>query len=344
MSQPAVKKDVPSPQAVLRQMVQGFMPAKSLQVAAELGIADLIAEKPKSADQLSTILGVHSESLYRLLRALTSLGIFKEISHNQFENTPLSEAFRTNVPGSMRDYLIFYPDDPFMLAVTKLLDVVKTGKPSFKDANGCEQWEYFQRHRESAERFNKGMAARTSQVISALLESYDFSQFKTLIDVGGGLGTVLASILSKFQQLHGCLYEQSSVVEGAKSFLEAQGVISRCNLISGDFFESVPKDFDAYLMKSIIHDWDDEKALAILKNCRASINKHGKLLLIERVIGQDDAPLSVKWQDLYMMVIYGSRVRTEQEFRNLLRASDFELKKVIALPGPDDAVIEAEPI
>ncbi len=344
MSQPDVKKDVPSPQAVLRQMVQGFMPAKSLQVAAELGIADLIAEKPKSADQLSTILGVHSESLYRLLRALASLGIFKEISHNQFENTLLSEAFRTNVPGSMRDYLIFYPDDGFLLAWTKLLDVVKTGKPSFKDVNGCEQWEYFQKHRESAERFNKGLAARTSQVISALLESYDFSQFKTLIDVGGGLGTVLASILSKFQQLHGCLYEQSSVVEGAKSFLEAQGVISRCNLISGNFFESVPKDFDAYLMKSIIHDWDDEKALAILKNCRASINKHGKLLLIERVIGQDDAPLSVKWMDLYMMVIYGSRVRTEQEFRNLLRASDFELKKVIALPGPDDAVIEAEPI
>jgi len=231
-----------------------------------------------------------------------------------------------------------------VLAWTKLMAVVRTGKPSFKDVNGCEQWEYFRRHPEMGERFNKQMTAMTSQITSALVGSYDFSQFKTLIDVGGGLGTVLASILCKFQQLHGCLYEQSSVIEGAKSFLEAQGVISRCNLIPGDFFESVPKDFDAYLMKSIIHDWDDEKALAILKNCRASINKHGKLLLIERVIGQDDAPLSVKWQDLYMMVIYGSRVRTEQEFRNLLRASDFELKKVIALPGPDDAVIEAEPI
>jgi hypothetical protein len=343
MSETDENKDVPSPQTVLRQMVQGFMPAKSLQVAAELGIADLIAEKPKTAAQLSTILGVHSESLYRLLRALASLGIFKEISHNQFENTSLSEAFRTNVPGSMKDFLIFYPDDGFLLAWTKLLDVVKTGKPSFKDANGCEQWEYFQKHRESAERFNKGISARTSQVISALLNSYDFSQFKTLIDVGGGLGTILAPILNKFPQLHGCLFEQSSVIEEAKSFLEAQGVISRCNLISGDFFESVPKDFNAYLMKSIIHDWEDEKALAILKNCRASINKHGKLLLIERVIGQD-APQSVKWGDLYMMVIYGSRVRTEQEFRNLLRASDFELKRVIALPGPDDSLIEAEPI
>ena len=344
MSQPDVKKDVPSPQAVLRQMVQGFMPAKSLQVAAELRIADLVSEKPKTADQLSTILGVHSDSLYRLLRALASLGIFKEITDSHFENTLLSEAIRADVPGSVKDFVIHAPFDGFVLAWTKLMDVVRTGKPSFKDVNGCDQWEYFRRHPDMGERFNKGIAARASQVTSALLKSYDFSQFKTLIDVGGGLGTVLASILNKFPQLHGCLYEQSSVIEGAKSFLEAQGVISRCNLISGDFFESVPKDFDAYLMKSIIHDWDDEKALAILKNCRASINKHGKLLLIERVIGQDDAPLSVKWHDLYMLVIYGSRVRTEQEFRNLLRASDFELKKVIALPGPDDAVIEAEPI
>ncbi len=193
------------------------------------------------------------------------------------------------------------------------------------------------------ERFNKGIAARTSQVTYALLKSYDFSQFKTLIDVGGGLGTVLASILNKFPDLHGCLYDQSSVIEGAKSFLEAQGVISRCNLISGNFFESVPRDFDAYLIKSIMHDWEDEKALAILKNCRASISKNGKLLIIDAVIGRDNAPNPAKWKDLMMMVVYGSRERTEQEFQNLLRTSDFELKKVIALPLPD-ALIEAVPV
>jgi len=343
MSQEDEKKDVPSPQAVLRQLAQGFIPAKALQVVAELGIADLIADKPKTADQLSTILGVHSDSLYRLLRALASVGIFKEISHNQFENTSLSEAFRSDVSGSMRDYLVFYPDDPFMLAVTKLLDVVKTGKPSFKDVNGCEQWEYFQKHRGTAERFNKGMAVRTSQVAAAFLEAYNLSQFNTVIDVGGGLGTVLAAILNKFPQLHGCLFDQSSVIEKAKSFLEAQGVISRCNLISGTFFESVPKNFDAYLMKSIIHDWDDEKALAILKNCRAAIPKHGKLLLLEAVLGKDNAPHPDKWMDVYMMAIYGSRERTEQEFRKLLSASKFELKKVIALPGAN-AVIEAQPV
>ncbi len=343
MSHTGEKEDVLSPQAVLIRMTHGYCEAKALQVAAELGIADLIAENSKTADQLSKIVGVHSNSLYRLLRALASLGIFKETDDSHFENTPLSEAIRADVPGSVRDFVIMTPNDGFLLAWAKFMDVVRAGKPSFKDVNGCDQWEYFRRHPDMGERFNKGIAARTSQVTYALLKSYDFSQFKTLIDVGGGLGTVLASILKKYPQLHGCLYEQSSVIEGAKSFLEAQGVISRCNLISGNFFESVPRDFDAYLMKSITHDWENEKAMTILKNCRAAINKNGKLLIIDAVMSRDNAPHPAKWKDLMMMVVYGSRERTEQEFQKLLRASDFELKKVIALPLPD-ALIEAVPV
>jgi len=343
MSHTDEKEDVLSAQAVLMRMSDGYQEAKTLQVIAELGIADLIAQEPKTAEDLSKVLGVDSDALYRLLRALASLGIFKEGRDSCFENTPLSELIRADVPGSVRDIVIMRPLDGFILAWNKLMDVVRTGKPSFKDVNGCDQWEYFRRHPDMGERFNKGIAARTSQVTYALLKSYDFSQFKTLIDVGGGLGTVLASILNKFPHLHGCLYEQSSVIEGAKSFLEAQGVISRCNLISGNFFESVPRDFDAYLIKSIMHDWEDEKALAILKNCRASINKNGKLLIIDAVIGRDNAPHPAKWKDLMMMVVYGSRERTEQEFQNLLRASNFELKKVIALPLPD-ALIEAVPV
>ena len=343
MSQNETEKDMPTLRAALIRMANGYCEAKALQVAAELGIADLVAEKFRTADQLSKIVGVQADSLYRLLRALASLGIFKEGDDGRFENTSLSEVLRADVPGSVKDYVINAPDDAYLLSWTKFMDVVRTGKPSFKDVNGCDQWEYFRRHPDMGERFNKGIAARASQVTSALLKSYDFSQFKTLIDVGGGLGTVLASILNKFPQLHGCLYDQRSVIEGAKSFLEAQGVISRCNLISGDFFESVPKDFDAYLMKSIIHDWEDEKALAILKNCRASINKNGKLLIIDAVISRDNAPHSAKWKDLMMMVIYGSRERTEQEFQNLLRDSGFKLKQVIALPLPD-ALIEAVPV
>ena len=260
MSHTDEKEDVLSPQAVLTRMAHGFCEAKALQVAAELGIADLIAEKPKTADQLSKIVGVHSDSLYRLLRALASLSIFKEITDSHFENTPLSEAIRADVPGSVRDFVIHSAVEEgagegaggaaVVLAWTKLMAVVRTGKPSFKDVNGCDQWEYFRRHPDMGERFNKGIAARTSQVTYALLKSYDFSQFKTLIDVGGGLGTVLASILNKFPHLHGCLYEQSSGIEGAKSFFEAQGVTSRGNLISGNSFASVPRDFDSLVIKS----------------------------------------------------------------------------------------------
>ena len=337
------KKDVPSPQAVLMRMAYGFWEAKALQVVAELGIADLLAKEPKTAEELSNILEVDSDVLYRLLRALAGFGIFKEISDNRFENTSLSEVIRTNVPGSVRDYVIYLPNDGIVLAWTKLMDVVKTGKSTFKDANGCEYWEYLQKHSEIGERLNKAMAAMASQVIPALLESYDFSQFKSLIDVGGGQGTVLASIMSKVSQMRGCLYEQGSVIEGAKSFLESRGVINRCELIPGNFLESIPAGYDAYLIKNVLVDWDDEHVLTILKNCRASIPKHGKLLILENaVLGKDNAPHPAKWIDLHMMVLFQGRQRTEQEFRNLLQASDFKLNKVITPPAPI-AVIEAEP-
>jgi hypothetical protein len=169
-------------------MSDGYQEAKTLQVIAELGIADLIAQEPKTAEDLSKVLGVDSDALYRLLhalyrllRALASLGIFKEGRDSCFENTPLSELIRADVPGSVRDIVIMRPLDGFMLAWNKLMDVVRTGKPSFKNVNGCDQWEYFRRHPDMGERFNKGIAARTSQVTYALLKSYDFSQFKTLI-------------------------------------------------------------------------------------------------------------------------------------------------------------------
>lgn len=332
-----------SPQAVLIRMASGYWEAKALQVAAELGIADLIAETPKTADQLSKIVAAHSDSLYRLLRALASLGIFREGEDGCFENTPLSEPLRADVAGSVREYVINAPHDVFLLAWAKFMDVVKTGKPSFKDANGCDQWEYFRRHPDVGERFNKHISARTSQVASALLKAYDFSQFKTLIDIGGGLGTVLAAIVNKYPHLHGCLYDQSSVIDGAKSFLGAKGVLSRCDLVVGDFLQSVPKGFDAYLMKSILHDWQDEKALEILRQCRAAMNKNGKLLIIDAVLSRDNAPHPGKWKDLMMLVCYGSRERTEEEFRNLLRQSGFNLKRVIPLPLPD-ALIEAVPV
>jgi len=326
------KKDVPSPQAVLMRMAYGYREAKALQVVAELGIANLVAQESKSAEELSKVLGVDSDALYRLLRALASEGIFKEGRDSRFENTPLSEAIRDDVPGSVRDYVINAPDDG-RLAWNKFMDVVKTGKASFEDANGCDYYEYFRRHPDIGERFHKQMTASSSQITSALVKSYDFSQFKTLIDVGGGQGIVLASILGKNPQMHGCLYEQSSVIEGAKTFLETRGVINRCDLISGNFLESIPKGYDAYLMRHVLSDSGDEKALIVLRNCRASIPKHGKLLIIGAVLSKDNAPHAGKWRDLHFMVIYqGGRERTKREFDNLLRKSGFELKQVIAPP------------
>ncbi len=186
MSQTDENKDVLSPQAVLMRMSHGYQDAKALQVVAELGIADLIAQEPQTAEKLSKVVGVDSDALYRVLRALASLGIFKEGHDSCFENTHLSELIRADVPGSVRDYVINAPHDGSMLAWTRFMDVVKTGKASFKDANGCDYWEYLRRHPEISERFNKQMTVASSRITSALVESYDFSQFKTFIDVGGG--------------------------------------------------------------------------------------------------------------------------------------------------------------
>jgi len=343
MSQTDETKDVRPPQAVLMEMAQGVWAAKALQVAADLGIADLIANESKTTEELSKTVQVNSDALYRLLRALASRGIFKEVGDNRFENTPISEAIRIDVPGSVRDYVIYVPNDGSILAWSKFMDVMKTGNPSYNEANGCEFWEYHQKHPELGQRFDGAMTALNAQVTSGLFESYDFSQFNRLIDVAGGRGTLLASILSKNPQLRGCLYEQSSVIEEAKPYLERRGVLDRCELISGDFFESIPEGYDAYLMSHVIHDWEDDQALAILRNCRAAIPKHGRLLILDAVLGKDNAPHLAKWLDLVLLVAVRGRERTEREFRNLLQASDFELKKVIDLPAAV-AVIESEPV
>ena len=337
------QKPPTSPQAMLIGMANGYCQAKALQVAAELGVADQIAASPKTADQLAQTVDANSDALCRLLRALASLGIFKEDHDGRFENTALSEPLRTGVPGSVRDYVINFSHDVFFLAWAKFMDVIKTGEPSFEKVNGYDQWEYFRRHPDVGERFNKHISARTAQVASALVEAYDFTRFETLIDVGGGVGTVVAAVLHKFPNLHGCLYDQASVIEGARSFLDAKGVLNRCDLVSGNFLQSVPKSFAAYLMKSILHDWQDEQALQILKQCRVAMEKNSTLLIIDAVIGRDNAPHPGKWKDLTMLVCYSSRERTEEEFRILLHQSGFELKRVIPLPLPD-ALIEAVPV
>ena len=334
----------PPPHIVLMQLVQGFMVSKALQAVAELGIADLLDESPKTSEKLAEATSTHASSLYRLLRALASRGIFREDEHGCFDNTPLSDPLRSNAPVSVRDFVIYGLHDGNMFAWTRLMEVLKTGKPSFKDATGFDFWAYiFQEHPEIGERFNRAMTSFAAGMIKMVLDTYNFSPFKSIADIGGGQGLLLVSILKAHPQLHGILFELPSVAEEANAYLQNQGLSDRCEIIAGDAFKTMPAGHDAYVLKHVLHDWSDEKACHILQRCREAIPEHGKLIVLDAVMTPDNDPHPAKWFDLHMMVALGGRERTEKEFKELLNRTGFKLTMAKPLPA-SIGIVEGVPI
>jgi hypothetical protein len=332
----------PPPHVVLMQLMQGVMIAKAVQAAAELGVADLLKDSPKTSEELAKATSTHARSLYRLLRALASQGIFREDALGRFENTPLSEPLRSDAPMSARDYVIYAPHDGNVLAWMRLMAVLQTGRPSFRDATGFDPWAYFQRHPEIGERFNRAMTSLSAGMAKMVLDAYDFSPFTSIVDIGGGQGLLLACILKAHPNLRGILFEVPSVAEEARAYLRTQGLTDRSEVIAGDAFESIPAGHDAYVMKHVLHDWSDDKAFHILERCRAAIPDHGKLIIFDAVMMPGNDPHPAKWFDLHMMVVLGGRERTEEEFGELLRRAGFALTMAKPLPAPI-GIVEAVP-
>jgi len=332
----------PSPQSILIEIAEGYRISKALQAAAELGIADLIKHSPKTSEELAQATGTHSPSLYRLLRALASKAIFRENDQGCFENTPLSEVLCTDDPHSVRDSVIYIPHDGGVRAWIRLMDVLKTGKPSFKDANGLNSWKYRQEHPEIGKHFNKHMTFFSSDMAQNLLDNYDFSAFNSIVDLGGGQGTLLASILKVYPQIHGVLFEISSVAEMAKDYLKELGLSDRSEIIVGDVFEAIPSGYDAYIMKDVLHNWNDEEVYQILQRCREAIPDHGKLIFFETVMIPGNEPDPNKWIDLHMMVALGGQERTAEKFEELLSRANFKMTK--ATPLPIIGIVEAIPV
>ncbi len=331
------------PHVVLMQLVQGFMVAKSVQAVAELGIADLLADGPKTSEDLARATSTNPVALFRLLRAVAGLGIFRQNESGRFENTVLSEPLRSDSPVSVRDYLLYAANDGNVRAWMQLTPVLQTGEPSFAAANGCALWEYFQQHPDLGERFNRAMTSLASGNNRMVLQAYDFSPFKTLIDVGGGQGLLIAGILKAHLHLRGTLFDLLAVAEGASAFLRAQGVADRCQFIAGDAFKSIPGGFDAYVLKNVLHDWSDDRCAELLERCRAAIPPKGKLIIVDSVMVPGNAPHPAKWFDLHMMVVTGGRERTEEEFRSLLQRAGFKLTMAKSLAAPI-GIVEAIPI
>jgi O-methyltransferase len=317
--------------------------SRAVYIAAKLGLPDLVQPGPKTAEELAESTGTHAPSLYRVLRALASAGVFKKESDGRFGLTPLSETFATNTPGTMRWFLISELGQEHYPAWGNVMHSVKTGEVAFDNQFGADVWQYLAQHPEDAALFNDSMSASTAAANEAILAAYDFSPFATIVDIGGGHGGLITSILKQNPQTKGVLFDAPPVIEGARAKLTAAGVADRCQAIAGDFFKEVPAGGDAYIMKWIIHDWENQKAITILKNCRKHMQPNNRLLIVDCVVPDNDAPDFSKTFDLNMMVMTGGKERTGAEFAELLQASGFKLLRAIPTDFPT-SIVEAEPI
>jgi hypothetical protein len=311
--------------ATLLRLVNGYYVSQAIHVAASLGIADLLADGTRTSDDLAHEADADPETLYRLLRALASVGVLHEGDGRLFSLTPVGELLRSDVPGSLHGWAAYAGRPYFWAAWAELLHSVRTGENAFQHVHGQDIWSYRADRPDESALFDAAMKALTGASNAALIDAFDFSRFGTLVDVGGGNGALLASVLASNPALQGVLFDQAHVVAGADQVLEAAGVADRCRIESGSFFESVPEGGDAYLLKSIVHDWEDEESSAILRVVRAAMPEGATLLVVERDLGAPNEDAPTKFSDLNMLVGPGGRERTQDEYASLFESTGFRL-------------------
>jgi SAM-dependent methyltransferase len=299
--------------------------SRVIYVAAKLGIADLIDEGPRSSDDLAASLGVNADALHRVLRALSGAGVFAELPERRFASTPLGATLRTGVPGSMRAFVLLFGGDVYARAWLDLLTSVQSGKTAVEHVFGAPLYPYLARHPEDARLFDEAMTSFTSVENAAVAARYDFSAFRTLVDVGGGHGSLLTAVVERNPALLGTLFDQPHIVDGARARIAASAIASRCEVVAGNFFEAVP-GADACMLKHIVCNWDDDAAIRILKSCHRALPPGGRILVIESVIAHS-APAELL--DVHLLTVVGGRMRTEKEHRSLLAAAGFQLTRLL---------------
>jgi O-methyltransferase domain len=316
------------PALAVLNLSTGVWTAQALWAAASLGVADHLASGAKTRDELAAATGTLSGPLYRVIRALASLGVFAEQADGRIANTAASELLRRDAPGSVRDYVIMLGQPWHVAAFGEILHSLRTGQPSVDHVVGRPLWEFFARDAEAGRIFNAAMTGIVAESAAATRDSYDFAGIETLVDVGGGHGLLLGTVLAANPTLRGVLFDQPHVVDGAPATFRRLGVAARATIVGGDFFREVPRG-DAYVLSHIIHDWDDERSIAILRTIHRAAAPGARLLLVETVIPSGNAPSFAKILDLEMLVLPGGVERTEAEYRALLQAAGFRLARVI---------------
>lgn len=330
------------PALAMLEMIMGAWVAQAIQAAAELGIADALVERPLPLDELARRVDADPDALKRLMRALISRGIFRE-RHGRYELTPLAEPLRANVEYSMLGWARFVGSAQHREHWSDLVESVRTGEPAVPRLRGKGAFEYLADEPELAAVFNDAMTCLTRLSTLAVVAGYSFESYRTIVDVGGGHGVLLAGILTATPDARGVLYDLPDVVEGAPSLLAQHGVTDRVRVEGGSFFDSVPSGGDAYVLKNVIHDWADEPAIGILRNVRAAAGATSKLLLVETVIPDHDRDFAGKWVDLEMLVQAGGRERDTEQWRQLLKQAGFRLNRIVPTASPL-SVIEAIPV
>ena len=330
-----------SPQ--LLALINGFQISQAISVAATLGIPDLLRDGPQSCYALSAATHTHSLSLYRLLRALAAIGVLHEQANRTFSLTALGEFLRSDISPSKNDWARLVGRPMYYQAWSGLLDSLRTGEPAFNKVHGMSVWEFRAQRPNETAAFDWAMAAISDQIAEAVLSVSDFSRYSTVVDVGGGQGAFIARILAARPTMRGILFDQPHVIARAEEPLRAARVDDRCELVGGSFFEAIPQGGDAYILKSILHDWNDEDAAAILRSCRRAIGPNGTLVVVEHLIEPCNTGLEGKLMDLNMMVMTGGVERTHEQYVSIFQEAGFRLVRVTPTRTPV-SIIEGLPV
>ena len=321
----------PSPSMTLINLTAGKWVSQAMAVAAELGIPEVLKDRPRTAGEIARTVTASEDGIYRLLRALGSVGLVAETGKRRFRLTPLGRLLRVGSSEGLGGYARFTGHESTWRPWGDLAHSVRTGAPAFDHVFGMPIFEYFAKMPEPAAVFDAAMTSISTWEARAVVAAYDFSKIKTLVDVAGGHGLMLATVLKANKRMRGILFDLPHVTAGAASLLESAGVADRCQIVSGDFFtSSLPEGGDAYVMKHIIHDWDDERATQILRNCHRAMPPGGKVLIVDAVIPPGNGAHFGKLLDLEMLVLTPrGRERTQTEFRDLLKRAGFKLRRVV---------------
>jgi hypothetical protein len=335
-----------TPAGKLLELIAGRHIPEALHAVAVLGIADLLADGPKNTDQLARKTGTQASSLYRVLRALAGVGVFAEDKAGRFRLTALGQPLRAEVADSVRGAAIMFGGERSGRLDSLLVECVRCGKTAVELAFGEKGFfEQYQRDPAQAAIFNASMTALSNAHFSGVVEAYNFRSIRKVVDVGGGHGRLISMILKAYPRMHGVLYDLPHALEGGRMGIADASLTDRCEVISGNFFQSVPEEGDAYILSRVIHDWDDDKAVTILKVVRKAMKPHSRLLLFETLIRADNRPAYPLLSDLNMLVLTGGQERTEAEYRALYKAAGFELSRVVDTLSPTGmTIIEGKPV